>query len=466
MAMLDKVVYLNAKNLRPVSLRGNLILTVKKPMRIREIDLRLEGYVLVYFFYRSDMLIQSGRVQKRQFLSQTRSWPYQKAGPSGEPGSIANCMDTDMFSKGNYKFPFQFVVNSKLPESLANVFGSIYYSLRVMIKIPMRYPRRDKTETAIMPIEFVQCSSDPVRRHSRASASSEFVSTANWRNLLYYRVTISHRPPLAIGDTFDISIKVLPIIRERYKIRAIRVSLVQTIEYNVDCRDEEFFSDLVQTEKIPLQTINIRDLQDPNVCKPYVKKMEIPLERIYTRGNDEDRFIVCPTTNSIENSMCHFKVSHQIRVGIVVQEICPQNQGTTCLELGKDPVPMVDPEMPELVDHPRMSKGTSSQAAQDKDDNDFIISTAKMVDEGDNIEDLRYKTVELLVTGNIQILRPESTDGNMPPPTYSDSASTGVCTQFEKVHIGDVDNVSVTIPPAYEETMELLPQQIMPPAYS
>ncbi|QPG76332.1 hypothetical protein FOA43_003718 [Brettanomyces nanus] len=445
--LLDKVTYLDVRTSLPTPIRGTLVLKVKKAIRIHEIQLFLEGNVLIHYFYKSRALVQSHQMEEKQFLCERRCWTYESSSSPYISGDFSSAdIDTDHFSKGTYNFSFQYFVDSSLPESIKNVFGSIYYVLHAKVIFPKRkYHPRHRTKEATLPMEFIQCALDPVRRNSRGALSSEFVSTANWRNLLLYKVSVSYPRPLAIESHISVSIKVLPIIRRCYKIRSIRVSLVQTMEYNVDSKNNQYFNDLVQTEEIPLQIINIMDNQDPSTLTPYVKQLDVPLEKVYIRNTDEDRFVVCPSTNSVESELCHFKVGHKINVEITVQEV----------PMPWDYEKNVHQNDAEEAEVSSVAKSRRHLTAEQEED-ESLRATAKIIEEG-NIESLRYRKVQLQMSADVQILKSESKDGNMPPPAYSKSGADEAEIETTKGY---------AMPPAYEEALEQVAMLVMPPVYS
>lgn len=428
LSLLDRVVYLNLKDPKPVALRGSLLLVVHKPVQIKEIKLLLHGDVLVHFFYRADVLLESDRTQSTRFLSCSRNWPYD---------------EDKVFSKGSYRLPFQFIVNNALPETMSNLFGFFSYTLDVSLTESKRYSSRGKTQTSKHFLEFVQCATE--QRRNGIHPENQMISTANWRNLLYYKVKTWFDPPLAVGNIIHIQVKVLPIIRGMYKIRGIRVALEQTLHYSKeDAESEDYFADLVQTETIPLETVEIQDNQDPSTCKPYLKMLSIQLEQVYTKScNGASRFVIVPSTNSIEEGMCPFKVRHEILVSLVLQQVKPTSDIHSTHNAESIPTPK------ELHSTTKTTEDTSSNEA---DDNVFIMTTGGLVEEPEMQDP--YEQVELSVHNHVQILRSESKNGNLPPPSYRRSSIDHVIEDL----VRSPSRSSRSSLPAYTEDLE-------PPAY-
>ncbi|TID26254.1 hypothetical protein CANINC_002786 [Pichia inconspicua] len=295
------------------------------------------------------------------------------------------------------------------------------------------------------------------------------MATGNWRNLLYYKIVVSNRQ-LAIGDNSRVYIKILPIQNLKYKLLSVAVTLDQITLYNVEdyLKESErtkYHKFLSHTDTIELEYIDLEMFDNPTQCWD----LDTKIQKIYTTTLQKDpqrrkMISLVPTTNAIENKVCHFKVSHKLNVSITVEE----------LDIEDDAISLSNSDIVSSFSMRTRSQSvdkTLLNSRAEQAENTLIRRTAKLVPETEN----RKKKVELTMEAEVDILKGESTDGNKPPPTYFDA-------QLEKRFDGPLEEVSTKtyslldnlkmkqkikpalnfiVPPAYEEVEEFLE----PPPY-
>lgn len=461
--MLDKIVYLRGDDSKSdiTPIRGYLCINVKKPVRISTIKLQFNGQLNIKYFPSAvlpDPSISHARNESVKIYNETRTWQYKQNHQVYEP---------DYFAKGLFTFPFQFLIPNNIPETLSNVFGSTSYSIEVTVNLIsslISKPLLSSTElTQALPLQLVQCST--CEEHS--TTSTDALSMGNWRNLLYYKILISNRN-VAVGEKLRVFVKILPINRLKYKLHSIKVFLYQTTEYNVDDRlspdeKDKYHPYLSHTETVLLENLNIQDVDNEVQCWEF----DLAINKIHDKFNVKDKLkkkkvIIVPSTNSIENQICHFKVSHKVKVITTAEEIIIDDEA-----LSFDSSDVLS----------SFSMRTRSQSLDktllntraEKADNAMIRKMAKLLVEPPS----KRLKVDLLLEAEVEILKGESAVGTMPPPTYYDAQlEKKPDSRFQEVNTKTFSildfkkkeqkpQLNFIVPPAYEEIEELLE----PPPY-
>lgn len=465
--LLDKILYLRTddsdSNLTP--LRGYLTIQVKKPVRISHILLQLNGNLNVKFFPIHMAPDPNSSFVKNKSISiftQSRSWQYKQND---------KVLDTDYFTKGSFAYPFQFLIPNNIPETMSNVFGSTIYSLTVTVT-PVSNSLTKLNQIKIsnpLPIQVVQCDTDSP---NESTTASDALSLGKWRNLLYYRFTVSNRQ-VAIGGYLKFYIKILPINYLGYKLNSIKIFLDQITEYHVsdlfnNNESKSYHSNLAYTERILLEEIEFENLENDIQCW----ELDTFIKKIHNKYNIKDlkskkEVILVPTTNQIENKICHFSVTHKVKISLSVEEI---SEFDDC----------AIHDTSDLISS--FSIRTRSQSIDksllntraEKADNLMIKKLAKLVVE----PEIKKPKVELILEAEVEILKGESVDGKMPPPTYLDAQqqkvneidyktenTTSNIEKFnqeaKKLKLKQKSQLNFIVPPAYEEVEE----QSQPPPY-
>ncbi|CAI8509431.1 unnamed protein product [Pichia kudriavzevii] len=404
--LLDKVLYLrkDTSGSKLTLLRGYLCVYVRKPVRIKHIQLKFEGALDVRYFP-SNMKIDpsSTFVKNKSFpiFSQSRNWQYKQHD---------KVLDTDYFAKGAFSYPFQFLIPNDIPETMSNVF-----------------------------------------RFNELLLNSDSFS-----NIKYIGI-------VAIGDKVKVYVKILPNKAFKYRIRNIKVLLDQITEYDISNRLEEnerdkFYHKLSSTETALLEWINV-DSYDND---PQVWEFDCELSRVFEKYNLKNRykkqsFTLVPTTNELENRICHFKVFHKIKVYLSVEEIVSED----------DTISEFSDNASSFIIRPRAHSldKTLMNTRAEKIDNDQMRRNSPLVQESDP----NKSKVDLVFDADVEILKGESVVGNMPPPTYTDSqiiphlatidnsntSKTDILTIIDSSKTSQNQQLNFILPPAYEEVEEL-----------
>ena len=462
--LLDKILYLRSDDSSSTvtPLRGYLCIYIKKPARISHIRLQFEGSLNVRYFPQymtpdpNSLFVANKAVP---VFSQSRSWQYKQND---------KVLDTDYFPKGSFAYPFQFLIPNNIPETMSNVFGSTSYSITVTVNyIPNSFTKSLIPQTKVtqpLPIQLVQCDSDSC---AVSTTSSDALSLGRWRDLLYYKIAVSNRQ-VAIGGSLKFYIKVLPIDPTGYKLNSIKVYLDQVTEYHIADRvtEEEksmYHTNLANTERILLEEINIDFLENGIQCWEF----DTPLRKVHKKHNVKDKnskreVVLVPTTNQVENRMCHFSVTHKIKVSISVEEVS-QLEDNSSLDISDLVSSFSMRTRSQSIDK------TLSNTRAEKADNIMIKQLAKQLLESDT----KKSKVELILEAEVAILKGESVDGKMPPPTYWDAqqqkqkASDFAVVPSKAFSLLDTKKLrqrpqlNFIVPPAYEEIEE----ESEPPPY-
>lgn len=464
--MLDKLLYLRVgdQNSKFTPVRGYLSINVRKPVRISTICLQFNGELNVKLFLKDSPPNPTSphlKVSKFPIFTQSRTWKYK---------NNDKVLENDYFSKGSFTYPFQFLIPNNIPESMSNIFGSTQYFLSVTVNpISTSFTKAllsSQELKASLPIQLVQCDTETDVVSTTASDAS---ATGNWRNLLYYKIVVSNRQ-LAIGDSSRIYIKILPIENLKYKLRSVSVSLDQITLYNAEeylpeSEKAKFHKFLSHTETAQLEYIDLEMLENSTQCWEFDTKIQkIYVTTISKESNKKKMISLVPTTNAIENKICHFKVTHKIKVAIMVEE----------LEFEDDAISLSNSDIISSFSMRTRSQSvdkTLLNSRAEQAENATIRRTATLVPESQD----RKKKVELIMEAEVDILKGESTDGKMPPPTYFDAQlakrSDGPFEEVGTKTYSLLDNLkskqkikpglNFIVPPAYEEVEEFLE----PPPY-
>lgn len=440
-ALLNKTIFLDGNKQKQIPIRGCLILNVKKPTKIHKIELQLHGVSSICFYYKGSPLIQSEKTQEFTFLKDVREW--YNFNPNDDQLRGERWDSSDTFSKGSYKFPFMFTTNGNAPQSTYNSFGSVTYRLEAKLLTPKKHTHHLKIVSGRLTLDFVQCTLKVDESDLGHLQNTNYVSTANWRNLLCYSVSISGPTNFAIGSKLNVTVRILPIIRSRYKIHQIRIFMVQKLCYDSIPSNKSHYADIIQTEKLPLLLVNVRN-DHGSGHKSYSGKFEILIDSEYYNACSNERFVIYPSTSSTERHMCHFKVRHEFIVGIVVQEIEKAKSKGNDIK--------VQSSKNNLSSDINLKKSMINSKNIENEEDHFIRSTAALIGEPKADKD-RFSRVELLVTKNLHILRSESRIGNEPPPSYLDTKKFAKVSEGSHIHL-----------PSYEE--HAMASHILPPTYA
>lgn len=464
--LLDKILYLRSDNSDVTPLRGFLCIHIKKPVRISHILLQFKGTLKVRCFPNHMAPDPNSPFVRDKFIdmfTQSRSWQYKPNDTS---------MDTDYFIKGSFAYPFQFLIPNDTPETMSNIFGSTSYSFSVTVNpISTSFTKSLVSQvktTAPLPIQVVQCDNEAP---TRSLVGADAMSIGRWRNLLYYKITVANRQ-VVIGGSLKLYIKILPINPLGYKLTSIKIFLDQITEYHVgtiltDAEKAKYHTNLSNTERILLEDLHYQWLE--NDIQNW--ELDVDVNKIHPKHNIKDPkkpkdVILVPSTNYMEDQICHFRVNHKIKVAISV-EVVPES------------VINYEDEASDIVSNLSFKGRSRSQSVDktllnnraEKADNAMIKRMANLVHE----DDPSKTKVDLILEAEIEVLKGESLDGKMPPPTYFDAEqqkhvndslrATGTSSS-SVISLGKNEKhkkkeLNFVVPPAYEEVAE----QSGPPPY-
>jgi hypothetical protein len=460
--MLDKVVYLRAgdskSNLTPI--RGYLCIYIKKPIRISTIKLQFNGNLNIKYFPNNMPPNPLSSFIKNDIIpiyNQTRTWQYKQN---------HSVYESDYFAKGLFTYPFQFLIPNNIPETMSNVFGSTSYSIKVTVNPISNSITKSLISNSefkeSLPIQIIQCDTD---EDEISTTSTDALSLGNWRNLFYYKIAVSNRQ-VTIGNRLKFYVKILPIDIYKYKLYSIKVYLDQTTEYNVADKTtpserSKYHLFLSHTETILLEDINIESFDNDIQCWEFDCEIKKNHDKFNIKVKDKDKNInkkvtVVPSTNAIENKICHFKVAHKVKVVISAEEI----------SIDEEPINFDNSDVISSFSMRSRSQSldkTLFNTRVEKADNAMIRKMAKLIPE----TGIRKRKVDLLLDAEVEILKGESAVGKMPPPTYcdarlekkSDSRFEEVSTKtFSILDFKKKDQkpqLNFIVPPAYEEIEEL-----------
>ncbi|GMM27978.1 hypothetical protein DAMA08_006940 [Martiniozyma asiatica (nom. inval.)] len=448
--ILDRITYLRGNESGLTAIKGSLVLSVSKPLRIPLIKIVLKGQLKMKLFPAiTKPTLESSYYQEHEvtFFEQSRSWQY-KANDA--------VFDSDYFNKGHFTYPFQFLLPNDSPESMDNIFGSSEYSLNVFIRAEngntltrSLYPIKDYK--GLYTIQIVQCSMEPTN-----TTQSDAIGIGNWRNLVYYKVSLSNRQT-SIGGNVKIYIKLMPILSGGIKLNKVTVVLDQVSNYSSENRlpkekEDKYHKFLAHTERISLPEFEINEVITEDVSF----ELTVPIYKYMPKFEVANRQVkVVPSTNDIENHICHFKVSHNVNVSLIMEDVnIEETQKDVNLSIN------VEPPNSLALDNDK----NLITASLEKSEGHMIKMKAKLVDDPYPSKKINALTLK----ADVDILKGESVDGNLPPPDYGKVALTikndkVLNSEKEKSQLfcEPTTALNFIIPPSYEESSQQLP----PPVY-
>ncbi|ODQ59981.1 hypothetical protein WICANDRAFT_42378, partial [Wickerhamomyces anomalus NRRL Y-366-8] len=230
----------------PTILRGSLVLRVLKSSKIRNITLTFKGI--------SKTEWPEGIPPKRQDYVEendllNHTWPfYNHANDHNQSGADIvknsttatnnsndsnniNNTTTDpsqhfVFHPGDYIYNFEHAIPASTPESIDATFGSVSYSLNVMIE---RIGAFKSNIATTLPVRIIRAQSEESVEDSEPIAISR-----DWEDQLHYDIVIATKA-IILNAYIPVAFKLVPL--DKIKLHRIRIYLTENLEYY--CRNKK-----------------------------------------------------------------------------------------------------------------------------------------------------------------------------------------------------------------------------------
>lgn len=410
----DDLVYLKGLNEHemidaPVSvLKGSLQLVVKsKKEYIERVQIKFIGSSLDVVFIKM-LNSRSIRESERHNIID-ESYEYQ--------------MNPMALAKGSYTFPFQFIVEPDLPETIFTCLGSRSYYVEAQIFT------QDKGELKIKKyVRLIRC---PL---AGSLLLSDSIHTAGiWRNFMRYEISISSRY-LMVGGDFKLNLRLRPFLETKMcGIDSVNIYLIQKLQCEKRCGyfDENEKQTFDITHKVLLKKLKVKE--NESCPKTYDNTWTINIPKSMT-------FNLHPSLSNRlldELDPSGLKISHYLRIIFNV-------------------IPF------EITKHEEPSLSTLSSAETRE-----ISSTKNLVETSSFNEitqpDEQRDTIRLVLRQDIcfkapvRFLSPMALGLLAPPPTYEEAIQipSAVKTSFNPIKLAKrrISSINETyFPPAYSES--------------
>ncbi|GBC05260.1 hypothetical protein RclHR1_06140002 [Rhizophagus clarus] len=223
-------------------LRGEIILTLDKPMKISYIELKFSG--------KTKIVRLNGDEYKEEIVSQNINLLSHSTSPnttitsSSSSSSSSLSFPTKLFSKplfsssrvkktyytfssGIHKLSFEFHLPGSLPESVKSCSGSVEYKLK--FKFDYMTTFYSKTLSSSRKVEIIRMLSDCINY-------SGIESSRSYDRILDYQLSIPKKS-YSLDETIPIDIKIIPLINQ-FKLYSVKCLLVQKIYMKDDDNNE------------------------------------------------------------------------------------------------------------------------------------------------------------------------------------------------------------------------------------
>ncbi|KAH3681618.1 hypothetical protein WICPIJ_007408 [Wickerhamomyces pijperi] len=149
--------------------------------------------------------------------------------------------DAKTLLKGTYNFPFQFLIDPKLPESIQFLYGSRNYYVEVEIK----YSNQEVEILAHRDITIVRC---PLANSPKYTEPID--ARGCWRDLVPYDISIGSKIVL-VDKPFGLNVNVYPQLKSpgsTATLKYIRIYLIQKIKCPQSVEDMSHTESLLDTQ--------------------------------------------------------------------------------------------------------------------------------------------------------------------------------------------------------------------------
>ncbi|ODV87767.1 hypothetical protein CANARDRAFT_15032 [[Candida] arabinofermentans NRRL YB-2248] len=388
-----------------IPIKGCLLLIVTKSINIKTINITFNGESItnLYIQNQNNDSIDSNGDSNNTLIKNLKNWNLN-----------------DKLLPGCYTFPFEFLFDIKLPESINHRFGKVNYSIDCQIQSCLNNNTPPKINNCSQIIQIIRCK--PIQINSRTDDS---LAVGNWRDLLYYQISLENRL-LTLGCDFNVNFKILPILINKFKIHALKITLYQYSNYEIDesLSPNEFdVTKLKQDDKIQLYyekfLNNNKSDFNQNI---FEKSIKIKIVEKYLKKSNESDYNqqkLLEIYPSLKNQDLNLNVSHKLKISMVLEEKDDVND-----DYNNDDD---DDDCNSVKRSTSVSSQDSSNTIQlditnskDKEfnhdnNNNFMIQSSKPIFEKNK---LKKDKVELALSTSIVLLKRQVELGIQPPPGY------------------------------------------------
>ncbi|OWB74357.1 hypothetical protein B5S31_g4147 [[Candida] boidinii] len=366
--------------------------------------------------------------------------------------SFDEIINSQVLLPGTYNIPFEFFADSKFPESINFECAEVSYKIESVLKLKIE----NNSHSCSYSINIIKSLPTYIYHNN-----NEIIAIGIWRNLLRYQLSLSNKH-LIIGQPICFSVKLMPIFKNNYAIHTLKINLIQNIEYHsasdksftssnkIKNKNKKKISNFVKTEKIPLRYYKLCDSYLKKYLEPdgtFKINCDLILKEEYLSKALDETFKIYPNTELENDDGSKLSITHQIKLGIVVEEIetstnisstpsflepfsslisstssasFANNSYSQEIIVPKSGIQTTNSNSNSTGDFTRTRSTSISRKTASESDilDEWLIESAKpMIESSSN----NNKRIELALFRDVLIFNSKSEVGSIPPPKYSES---------------------------------------------
>lgn len=232
-------------------LRGELILNLTKPTKIKKIELTFLGKIRLFIPRADGEIASSNNFEEREVISHTWTFLNNLSSSNIDNDSDSNSnksihsnnsnkslvsrlfhslsskkSDSSRYTilkKGIHTYPFELFLPGTLPESINTNVGRITYKLSARVL-------KSGVFTKIRKSQHVN-----ILRTILDEWNQGKVVSNEWKNVCKYEVSFLKKA-FPIGDCINIEMKLIPKDKDKYDLQYVHIDLVEKASYNLKTR--------------------------------------------------------------------------------------------------------------------------------------------------------------------------------------------------------------------------------------
>ncbi|RIA83177.1 hypothetical protein C1645_834210 [Glomus cerebriforme] len=229
-------------------LRGELILNLTKPTKIKKIELTFLGKIRLLIPRVEGEITSSNNFEEREIISHTWTFLNKKQCLSNDSDSTSShsirsnkslasrlfhsfsskksSSDSNRLSKyhilkkGTYTYPFELFLPGTLPESINTNVGRITYKLSAKVLKSGVFTKLKKSQY----VTILRTITDEWNQGK--------VISNEWKNICKYEISF-FKKAFPIGDCIKIELKLIPKDKDKYELQYLNIDLVEKSVYNL-----------------------------------------------------------------------------------------------------------------------------------------------------------------------------------------------------------------------------------------
>ncbi|GBB98855.1 hypothetical protein RclHR1_03340016 [Rhizophagus clarus] len=283
-------------------MRGELIMNLSKPTKIKRIEMKFIGRMKTYW---PQCKVYYGSNTNRNELCEeceiiNHNWaflPSQSSSILLTSQSPENFSDNDyhLLPAGIYTYPFELFLPGTLPETIQAQLGNVIYKLHATAIKAKFSPNLHTSQHVTI-----------VRTLSEETNSQGIAISRDWLGLINYEITIPNKA-YSIGDSINIDFKTIP-----------QVKRVRVIGLRIELNEKSIYRSRGQ-KNIESKILSVHRINDSNSDKENEKDNDIILDDIFYHKNFTFPLPKCSNYIHISCTWPSITISHSLKFHINVK---------------------------------------------------------------------------------------------------------------------------------------------------